>query len=147
MIHRDFTLGLLLLAGLRRIVLEKLGHGFLQNSVVLIRVFLKVNGFGAISAPDQLLSCRIVQVYEQRSDRNSGCLASDCTAAESAPTAAPSPRAAAVTKCRQVDAFFLPDNGAISDLEIRATVDPGQVFLRELFVDCTLNGLIDQLVR
>ena len=55
MIHCDFTLSLLLLAGLRRIVLENLGHGFLQNSVVLIRIFLKVNGFGTVSAPDQLV--------------------------------------------------------------------------------------------
>src|SRR5271157_4150967 len=99
MIQRDFTLSLLLLAGLRRIVLEKLGHRFLQNSVVLIRVFLKVNGFGAVSAPDQLLSCRIIQVYEQRSDRNGRCLAGYCSAIESAPTAAhpqgppPSPNA------------------------------------------------------
>jgi hypothetical protein len=111
MIHCDFTVSLLLLAGLRRIVLEKLGHGFLQNSVVLIRIFLKVNGFGAVSAPDELLPGRIIEVYEQRSDRNSGCLASYYTAIESAPTAALSPRAAAVTKCRQVDAFFLSDNG------------------------------------
>jgi hypothetical protein len=99
-------------------VLEELGHGFLQSSVALIRVFLKVYGFGAVSAPDQLLFCRIIQVYEQRSDGNSGCLAGYCTAIESAPTASPSPRSA-VTKCRQVDAFFLPDNGVIADVEIR----------------------------
>src|SRR5208283_2434152 len=128
MIHRDFTLGLLLLAGLRRIVLEKLGHGFLQNSVVLIRVFLKVNGFGAVSAPHQLLSCGVIHVYEQRSDRNCGCLPGYCTATESAPTAAPSPGAAAVTKCRQVDAFFLSDNGVIADVEIRTVVDPVRPF-------------------
>ena len=64
MIHRDFTVSLLLFAGLGRVVLEKLGHGFLQSSVVLIGVFLNVNGFGAVSAPDQLLSCRIIQIYE-----------------------------------------------------------------------------------
>jgi len=68
MIHRDFILSLLLLlAGLRRIVLEELGQGFLQSSVVLIRVFLRVIGFGAVSAPHQLLFCRVIQVYEQRS--------------------------------------------------------------------------------
>src|SRR5271157_5667414 len=143
MIHRDFTLSLLLLAGLRRIVLEKLGHGFLQSPVVLIRVFLKVNGFGAVSAPHQLLSCGVIQVYEQRSDRNSGCLAGYCSAIESAPTAAPSPGAAAVTKCRQVDALFLSDNGVIADLEIRTLFHPAQAFLRELFVHCPLDGLVD----
>src|SRR5664279_2765577 len=57
------------------------------------------------------------------------------------------PGAAAVTKCRQVDAFSLSDNGVIADVEVRALVDPGQAFLRELFVHCTLNGLIDQLIR
>src|SRR5271165_5703145 len=119
MIQRDFTLSLLLLAGLRRIALEKLGHAFLQNSVVLIRIFLEVNGFGAISAPHQLLSCGVIQVYEQRSDRNSGCLAVDCTAIESAPTAAPSPGATSITKCRQVDSLLPSNNGVIADLKIR----------------------------
>ncbi len=35
----------------------------------------------------------------------------------------------------------------IADVEIRALVDPSRAFLRELFVQCTLNGLIDQLIR
>ena len=126
MIHRDFILCiLLLLACPRRVVLEELGHGFLQSSVVLIRVVLKINGLGAVSTPDQLLSRRIVQVDEQRSDRDGGCLAGNCTATESAPTAARSPRAAAVTKCRQVDGFLFIDDGVIGDVEIRTVVDPG----------------------
>lgn len=41
---------------LRRIILEKLGHSLLQVHVVLIRVFLKIEGFDGVSAPDQLLS-------------------------------------------------------------------------------------------
>src|SRR5664280_3656974 len=116
MIHRDFTLSLLLLAGLRRIVLKELGHRLLQVPVVLIRVFLKVDGLSAISAPHQLLSCGVIQVYEQRSDSNSRRLAGDASATPSSPSTAPSPRAAAVTKCRQVDAFFLSDNGVIADV-------------------------------
>src|SRR5271165_1205862 len=115
MIHRDFTLFLLLLAGLRRIVLKELSQRLLQVPVVLIRVFLEVDSLRAIAAPYQLLLCGVIQVYDQRSDRNSRRLAGHATATESTQAAAPSPGTAAVTKGRQVDAFFLSDDGVIGD--------------------------------
>ena len=63
------------------------------------------------------------------------------------PQPPPHPHGPAVTKCRQVDGFFLSDDGVIADVEIRTLFDPGQAFLRELFVHRTLDGLIDQLIR
>src|SRR5208282_785356 len=82
-----FKPGSLLFAGLRRVILEQLGHCLLQILVILIRVFLEVEGLTSISAPDQLLFCGVKEVNQQHSDGNSRSLARYCTAIPSTPFA------------------------------------------------------------
>jgi hypothetical protein len=52
-----------LLVRLRRIILKQLGHNLFQVLVILVRVFLEVDGLTGISAPDQVFSCGIIQVH------------------------------------------------------------------------------------
>src|SRR5271165_7188269 len=136
-----------LLIWLGWIIPKKLSHSLLQVPVVLIRVFLKVNGLGGIPAPDELLCCGVIQVYEQPTGGYGRSLARHGSAVESAPTAAPSPRVAAGAEGIQVDAFLLTKDGMVADLKVPVFFDPGKTFLCELFVHCALNVLVDQLIR
>src|SRR5271166_3036689 len=99
-----------LLTCLRRVILEKLGHGLLQGLIVLIRIFLKVNGLGGISTPDELLCCGVIQVYEQHTGGYGRSLARHCTAIPSTQSTPSAPRAATRAEARQVDALLLTND-------------------------------------
>lgn len=62
--------------------------------------------------------------------------------------APPSPRppARAAARAREVHALFLFDGSLLADVKVRVFFDLGETFLCELFVNCPLNGLIDQLI-
>src|SRR6185503_8610397 len=70
-----------LLTDSRRIILKKLRHHLLQVPVILIRVFLEVDGLDGVAAPDQLLSSDVIQVHQQYSYRDRRRLALHVTAA------------------------------------------------------------------
>src|ERR1700739_2373875 len=133
-----------LLTGLRRIILEQLCHRLLQCLVVLIRVFLEVDGFGGISAPDQLLSSWVIQTNYQRSDGNGGRLALNRGEA-SAPERNSAPPAI-TSRAPQVYALLLIDGSLITHKKVPTLLDPGETLLRQLCVDCPLNVLIEQLI-
>src|ERR1700736_6536587 len=59
-----------LLTWLRRIILKKLGHSFLQVLVVLVRVCLEIDGLDGVAAPDQLFFPKVIQVHQQYPDGN-----------------------------------------------------------------------------
>jgi hypothetical protein len=48
---------------------------------------------------------------------------------------------------REVHALFLFDGSLVADVTVRVLFDLGETFLCELFVNCPLNGLVDQLLR
>src|SRR4030095_1690515 len=72
-----------LLIGPGRGILEKLRHSLLQIPVVLVRVFLEVDGLDCISPPDHLLSSSVIQVHHQYPDGNGRSLALHCTVIQS----------------------------------------------------------------
>ena len=51
------------------------------------------------------------------------------------------------TRARQLQVLFLFDSSLVADVKVRAFIDPGETFFCELFINCLLNGLVDQLIR
>ena len=55
-----------LLICLGRIIFKEFRHCLLQILIVLIGVFLEVDGLAGIPTPDQLLFCGVIHVNHQR---------------------------------------------------------------------------------
>ena len=70
-----FRSSLALLIRLGRIILKKLGHGFLQGLVVLVRIFIELDSLADASAPDQMLNSGVEKVYQQGLDAKNRSLA------------------------------------------------------------------------
>src|SRR4030095_431659 len=108
-----------LLTDLRRIVLKKLRHHLLQVLVILIRIFLEVDGLDGVAAPDQLLSSDVIQVHQQYPDGNGRGLALPVTAAPWVP----SPTGARAARLPKVHAFFEVEHELVTDIKVSVVID------------------------
>src|SRR5262245_41481825 len=131
--HRERIHWLLLLVASGRIILEQLGRSLLEVPIILVGILLDIEGLLNVTAPDELLLRRIVEVDYQLADFDRRGIH-------------PHRSVPARAHAEAVELFLLLDRYLVGDFQVAAAFTALQSFQRELLVHGTFNVLVRKLV-